>query len=274
MKTVITSGERSRLNFAEILAFSDLLKNLASRDITIRYKQTILGLMWALVRPCFNILVFGAISMLINRSGNVTDNFLKVGAGVIIWNLMISCITDASNSLVSNGNLLSKVYFPKIILPLSSTLVCLVDFAISFVIYLVVFFILIGFPGPQIFLIPVFIFMALVFCLGLGFIFSALNVKYRDVNFALPFFLQFAYYASPVFLTTAFYLDHLPVFFQKIFMLNPLVFILDGFRFCLYGTWEYFNVLYMTSSILLTIMLFWLGLRYFLKFEKSFADYI
>lgn len=274
MKTVILSGNRSRLNFHELVAFSDLLKNLAFRDITIRYKQTWLGIIWAIIKPCFNIVVFGAISMLINKNTNAAESFLLVGSGVILWNLMTTCISESSNSLLANSNLLTKVYFPKLILPLASVFVCLIDFAISFVIFIILFVIFRGLPGPEFFLFPVFVLLAIIFCFGIGLSFSALNVKYRDVNFALPILLQFAYYVSPVFLTTQFYLNHLPVFWQKVFLLNPVVFILDGFRYCLYGTWPVFNCNYAVISVVVIFAILFLGVRNFLKFEKSFADYI
>lgn len=274
MKTIIYSDDRAKLNLREILSYSDLMKNIAQRDITIRYKQTWLGVLWALIRPCFNIVVFGAISMLITRNNNATESFLNVGAGVIIWTLMTSCITDSSNSLLANANLLTKVYFPKIVLPLSSVVVCLIDFAVSFGIYFVLFIIFKGVPGPQFFLLPVFILLAIALCLGVGLLFSALNVKFRDVNFALPFFIQLLYYVSPVFLSTAFYLEHLPSVFQKVFLLNPLVFILDGFRYCLYGQWLHFDPVYAIFSVVFTFILLFFGTHYFLKFEKTFADYI
>jgi lipopolysaccharide transport system permease protein len=274
VKTVILSGDKRKLNIREILAFRDLLKNLALRDVTIRYKQTWLGVLWALVRPAFNIVVFGCISMLISRSGNPTAQFLSVGAGMIIWNFMTSCVSDSSNSLLANANLLTKVYFPKLILPLSSVLVCLIDLAISFSIYLIAYIFLKGLPGWEIIFLPVFVLLAIVLCLGFGFMFAALNVKYRDVNFALPFMLQFAFYASPVFLPTNFYLQYLPPVLQKIFLANPLVLILDGFRFCLTGQWPGFDIRYAAVSVALIIIFFVLGIRSFLKFEKSFADYI
>lgn len=274
MKTVIDSSDKARLNLQEVFSYSDLLKNLAFRDITIRYKQTWLGILWALVKPTFNIAVFGVISMLITKSNNPSESFLTVGAGVIIWNLMTSCITESSNSLIANSNLLTKVYFPKLILPVSSIMVCLIDFTISFTIYLIMFIIFKGLPGPQFLLFPLFVILAVTLCLGVGLIFSALNVKYRDVNFALPLALQFAYYVSPVFLTTAFYLQHLPNYLRPVFLLNPAVFILDGFRYCLYGTWEFFDFRYVSASLVVMIILLFFGVRNFLKFEKSFADHI
>lgn len=274
MKTVIDNSRRSRLDLSEIKRYAGLMKNLARRDVTVRYKQTWMGMIWAMIRPIMNITIFGVLSMFINHSEDPASDFLKVGAGIVIWNLITSCISDSSGSLLANANLLTKVYFPKIILPVSSVFVCLVDFAIAFVIYLICFLFFHGLPGPQIFLLPVFVLLAVFFCLSIGFIFSSLNVKYRDVNFALPFILQFAFYLSPVFLSTQFYLDKLPVSLHKLFLLNPAVLILDGFRYCLFGTWEVFDPICSGISVLIMIVLFVFGIRYFQKFEKAFADFI
>ena len=274
MKTIINSGDTSRFDLSELLRYSGLLRNLAYRDVAVRYKQTWMGMIWAIVKPFMNIAVFGAISLLINRSANPLDNFMQVGAGVIIWNLISSCISDSSGSMLANSNLLTKVYFPKVILPISSIVVCLIDFAIAFGIYFVFFLFIHGLPGWQIILLPFFVLLAVLFCLSLGLFFSALNVKYRDVNFALPFFLQLAFYISPVFLSTSFYLQKLPDFLQKIFLCNPAVLILDGFRYCLFGVWEVIDPIAMGISILVMVIMLFAGLRYFLKFERSFADYI
>ncbi|MBK9283691.1 MAG: ABC transporter permease [Sphingobacteriaceae bacterium] len=274
MKTIIYSNEKIKLNLRQLFQYSDLMKNLAKRDVTIRYKQTWLGVLWALVRPLFNIAVFGVISILITKSTNPVDNFLYVGAGVIIWNFISSLIADCSNSLLANSNLITKVFFPKLILPLSSTIVCLIDFLIAFGFYLIAFILLKGFPGPQLFLFPLFIGLAAVLCYGAGLFFSAMNVRYRDVNFALPFLVQFLYYTSPVFLSSEFYLSHLPPVLKNIYLANPFVFIIDGFRYCLYGEWVNFSLLHAALSILFIFILLISGVRYFLKFEKTFADYI
>ena len=274
MKTVILSNEKIRLNLGQLFQHSDLMRNLAKRDVTIRYKQTWLGVLWALIRPLFNIAVFGVISILITKSTDPVENFLYVGAGIIIWNFINSLIADCSNSLLANSNLITKVYFPKLILPLSSTIVCLIDFFIAFSFYMLAFVIIKGFPGVQFFLFPVFIALAAILCYGMGLFFSAMNVRYRDVNFALPFLVQLLYYTSPVFLSTSFYLQHLPGSLKNIFLANPFVFIIDGFRYCLYGEWQNFSPVHAMISVGMIFILLILGVRYFLRFEKSFADYI
>ncbi|MGZ4087572.1 MAG: ABC transporter permease, partial [Bacteroidia bacterium] len=172
MKTVITSDASSGLNFAEIMRFKSLLWNLSIRDVLVRYKQTVFGIVWAVARPLINIVIFGFFSQFIERASNIPDRFVAVSAGVIIWGLISSAVTEISNSLLTNSNILTKVYFPKIIIPVSSLLVCVIDFLISFVIVLVCRIIVSGLPGPEFFLFPLFILYALVFGFAIGLFFA------------------------------------------------------------------------------------------------------
>lgn len=278
MRTYIDSKTTSSLNIREILKFRTLARNFAQRDFTLRYKQTWIGLAWGIIKPLMNIVIFGIISQFIDKSQNPAQSFINVSSGVIIWQLMATGMGDINSSLVANSGILSKVYFPKIILPVSSLLVTLVDFVISFSIFLVIFIISNGFPGWQIIFFPVFVFLGLVLALGAGIFFATLNVKFRDVNFILPFILQVAFYISPVFLKTRFFLDlHIPVFLKYIFLLNPATAVIDGFRMCLFGTpvfYEGFPSWLFFGSIAINFLVLVLGVRYFLRFEKTFADYI
>src|SRR5687768_14852049 len=135
MKTLVTAGDRSWIDLREMRIYGGLLKYLALRDVFVRYKQTRLGFSWSIVRPVVNILIFGSLSYLIDRSGGFREKFVTVSAGIIFWQLLSTTITDVSNSLSANSNILTKVYFPKLLLPLSSLLVCLVDFLIGLVLF-------------------------------------------------------------------------------------------------------------------------------------------
>jgi lipopolysaccharide transport system permease protein len=275
MKTVITSSDRSSLNLTELKRFGGLFRHLSLRDVFVRYKQTWAGFGWSIIRPLINILIFGCLSYLVDRSQNFKDRFLLVSAGVVFWQLISTTILDISNSLIANSNILTKVYFPKLILPLSSIFVCLVDFFIAFVIFLILFVWLHGMPSWYIVFLPFVVAYGLVFCFGLGLIFATASVKYRDVKFILPFLIQVLFYASPVFLTSEFVLSlNIPAFFKVIYQLNPLVFILNAFKGCIYGSFDNFDSLYMASSFVITALILFISLRYFLNFEKSFADYI
>jgi lipopolysaccharide transport system permease protein len=275
MKTVITSEDRSFLNLMELKRYSGLFKYLSLRDVFVRYKQTWLGFGWSIIRPLINILIFGSLSYLLDRSQNFTDRFLLVSAGVIFWQLLSTAILDVSNSLISNANILTKVYFPKLILPLSSILVCLIDFFIAFVLFLIFFFILKGLPAWQIVFLPLVIVYGLIFSFGLGLIFATASVKYRDVKFILPFIIQILFYASPVFMTTSYILSlNIPNWIKMIYQINPFVFILNAFKFCFYGSFDSYEPIYLAVSIGISFLVLISAIKYFLNFEKSFADYI
>jgi lipopolysaccharide transport system permease protein len=275
LKTVIDSSKNGKIDRAEIIRFAGLFKYLALRDVMVRYKQTWAGVLWAVIRPMVNIVIFGLLSVLISEPDNYEERFLTVSCGVILWQLISTGITEVSNSLVNNSNILTKVYFPKIILPASSILVSLIDFIISLLIFLIMYFILRGSPEWRVVLFPLFILYALVFCLAVGLFFATLNVKYRDIKFLLPFILQVAFYASPVFLSTEYMMNfNIPVIIKKVYLLNPVVGIMDGFRFCFFGGNAIYDWPMFIGSIALTFIILIFGVNYFLRFEKSFADFI
>jgi len=167
------------------------------------------------------------------------------------------------------------VYFPKLILPFSSLLVCVIDFLIAFVIFFIMFIVFKGLPPWQILFLPLVIVYGLIFCFAMGLLFATASVKYRDVKFILPFLLQILFYVSPVFLSSEFVLKlNIPEAFKVIYQVNPLVFILNAFKFCFYGNFESFNMAYFGISAGITVLLLVISVRYFLNFEKSFADYI
>lgn len=274
MKTIIDSKSASFIDLKEILRFKDLWWNLSKRDVLIRYKQTFIGVLWAIIRPLINIVIFGLISQFVERSASISDRFIHVAAGMILWTLISTAITEISNSMIANSNILTKVYFPKIIIPLSSLTVCLIDFFISFVILLVLRIIYLGAPGLEILLAPIFVLYALLFSFSIGLFFASLNIKYRDVKFIIPFLVQIGMYVCPVFISLGFYLEKLPANFHGVFLINPLVSIVEGFKFSFLGQPLGVPPLYFISSIIITLILFVISLRYFVKFEKSFADFV
>ena len=275
MKTVISSSDKSLVNIKELRRYAGLFRYLSLRDVYVRYKQTLIGFGWSVIRPLINILIFGCLSYLVDKSQNFSERFVIVSAGVVFWQLISTTITDVSNSLVVNANLLTKVYFPKLILPFSSVLVCLIDFLIAFAIFLVLFFAVKGLPPWQIVFLPLVLVYALVFCLAVGLLFATASVRYRDVKFILPFLLQILFYVSPVFLSTEFVLGlNVHSSLKVIYQLNPLVFLLDSFRYCFFGNYPSFEWTYALSSVAITCTLVIFSIKYFLNYEKSFADYI
>lgn len=240
----------------------------------IRYKQTVIGVLWALIRPLINILIFGLIAQFIERSASLSDKFITVSAGVVLWTLISTAISDISNSMIANSNILTKVYFPKIIIPLSSLTVCLIDFFISFVILFIFRLIYLGMPGLEILLLPVFVIYALLFSFSIGLFFASLNIKYRDVKFVIPFLIQIGFYVCPIFLSVGFYMDKLPESLEPIFLLNPLVTIIQGFKYSFLGEPFMVPITYALGSFAITFVLLFFSVRYFVKFEKTFADFV
>jgi lipopolysaccharide transport system permease protein len=275
MKTVITSADKSFINFSELKRYGGLFRYLSLRDVFVRYKQTWAGFGWSIIRPLVNIVIFGSMRYLVDPSASFADSFLIVSAGIVFWQLLSTTMSDVSNSLTANSNILTKVYFPKLILPFSSILVCLVDFFIAFIIFLMLYFGLKGLPPWQIVFLPLIIIYGLIFCFGLGLMAATASVKYRDVKFIMPFLLQILFYASPVFLSSDFILKlNIPEWVKVIYQVNPLVFILNAFKYCFFGTFESFNLTYLLVSVGITVLILVFSLKYFLNFEKSFADYI
>lgn len=274
MKTVITSGDRSFLNIGELKRYGSLFNNLARRDFLIRYKQAFAGILWALIKPLINILVFGYIASKVNSGQNTITNFIYVACAMVLWQLFSNVFNDVSNSIVGNSNLFSKVYFPKVIIPMSATFVCFVDFLISLVVLVVLFIISGQSLHWQIILAPVFILLTLINGFGLGLYFATINVKYRDIKFIVPVMIQFGMYATPVIFSSDYYLERIPEWLHWLFCLNPMVGAIDGFKYALFGTPVNYNPVYFGVSLFSSFVFLYIGIRYFYKFEKDFVDYI
>lgn len=273
-KIIIDSNLSSFFSLKDVLKYRSLLNNLAKRDFLVRYKQAFAGVMWALVKPLISILVFGYISTKITNSGNTAASFVYVASAMLLWQLFSIVFNDVSNSIIGNSNLFSKVYFPKIIIPLSTILVCLVDFLISLVILIVLFII----SGQHIYwhiiLAPLFVILTVINGFGLGLYFATINVKYRDVKFIVPVILQFGMYATPVILSTSYYLERIPDWLHWLFCLNPMVGAIDGFKYALFGGESIYNMSYFLLSLTVSFLFLFIGIKYFYKFERSFVDYI
>lgn len=272
-KIIIDANSSSFFSIKEIVRYKNLLSNLARRDFLVRYKQAFAGVLWALVRPLINILVFGYISVKITGAADATSNFLFVASAMLLWQLFTSVFNDVSNSILANSNLFSKVFFPKIIIPLSTILVCLVDFCISLLI-LVVLFILSGQTIHwQIVMAPLFILLTLINGFGIGLYFATINVKFRDVKFIVPVMIQFGMYVTPVILSSSYYLERLPTWAHWLFYLNPMAGAIEGFKYCLFGN-PILNLNYFLVSIAVSFLFLIIGVKYFYKFERNFVDYI
>ena len=268
---VIEAGRTERHYWQDLWRYRELFYFLAWRDILVRYKQTVVGLLWALLRPLLTMIVLVVVFSKLAKlpSGNVPYPVL-VFAALLPWQFFSSAFTESGNSLVSNGNLLSKVYFPRLVVPASAVIVSFVDFLVSSLI-LACLMVWYGYlPGWQIFTLPLFILVLFAAAIGPGLWIAALNVKYRDFRYIVPFIVQFGLYISPV----GFSSSVVPEQWRLLYSLNPMVGVIDGFRWAILGGesriyWQGFTL---SLALVLTVLV--TGIVYFRKTEKSFADVI
>ena len=270
--TVLEPGRAERHYWRDIWHYRELFLILAWRDVAVRYKQTIIGAAWAIIRPFLMMvvftLIFGKVAKL--PTDGAAPYAIMVYAGLLPWYLFSSILSEASSSLVGNASLISKVYFPRIIIPASSAVVALVDFVISIVI-LAGLMLWYGFvPSWQIIFLPFFILLAIVASLGPALWITALNVKYRDFRYIIPFIIQFGLYVSPV----GFSSNVIPEEWRILYSLNPVVGVIDGFRWSLLGGESQLYMPGFLMSLGIVIFFLWYGIRYFRKTEKTFADLV
>jgi lipopolysaccharide transport system permease protein len=269
---IIEQGRTERHYWRDLWRYRELFQVLAWRDISVRYKQTVIGAAWALVRPFLTMvvftIVFGKLAKL--PSDGTAPYALMVYAGMLPWSFFSTALTDASNSLIGNANLISKVYFPRLIVPVAAVMVALVDFLISFAILVGLMIWYRFMPGWQIFLLPMFVVIAFMASVGIGIWITALNVKYRDFRYIIPFIVQLGVYVSPVGFTSSIIPDQ----WRLLYSFNPLVGVIDGFRWCLLGGESRLYLPGLWLSVGVTTFFVWLGIRQFRKMERTFADLI
>jgi lipopolysaccharide transport system permease protein len=267
---VLERGRTERNYWTDLWAYRELFVILAWRDLAVRYKQTVLGLAWAIIRPLLSVIVltivFGRLASL--PSDGSAPYVVMVYAGTLIWFLISTIFSDASNSLVSGRNLIGKVYFPRLIVPSAYVVVALVDFSVSFVLLLGTAAWLRFWPDWRIIFFPLFVVLAVLASLGPGLYFAVLNVKYRDFRYIVPFLLQFGLYASPIGFSSA----AVPEEWRFFYSLNPVVGIVDGFRWCLLRGEAQLYVPGFLLSIGIVALLLIGGTKYFRQSERSFTD--
>lgn len=268
---VIEAGRTEAQYWKDIWRYRELFYFLAWRDIIVRYKQTALGITWALIRPLLAMListiVFGNVAKL--PSEGVPYPILVV-AGILPWQFFANSLTECSLSLINNANLVSKIYFPRLIVPASAVIVSFVDFLISGMILLAVMIWYNFVPDWRILTLPLFILIAFAAAMGGGLWLAALNVKYRDFRHIIPFIVQFGFYISPV----AYSSSIIPQKWRLLYSLNPMVSVIDGFRWAILGS---DSKIYLPGFVLSTAfvcLLFASGIWYFRKTERTFADVI
>lgn len=271
VETVIGSTSSTLTYWHDCWKFRELLVILVWRDLLVRYKQTIFGITWAIMRPFFTMVVFTVIFGRIANlpSGNVPYPLL-VFAGMLPWYFFATTFADAGNSIVGNAQMVSKVYFPRIIVPLSTILVGLADFGFSFLVLIGLAFWYQYVPGWQIVFLPLLILLMCAFTFAAGIWIAALNVRYRDFRYLVPFAVQLGTYVSPV----GFSSSVVPEPWQWLYSINPMVGIIDGFRWCLLGGAAPFNAQALLMSVFFTLLLLVPGIWFFRRSENRFADVI
>ena len=258
------------IGLRELWDYRELLYFLTWRDIKVRYKQTALGAAWAVIQPFFMMVVF---SLFFGKLAGVPSDGIPYPVfafcGLLPWQLFAHALTESSNSLVGNQNLITKVYFPRLVVPIAAVLGGVVDFAIAFVILLVMMLYFGIVPGWAIVTLPLFIVLAITTALAVGLWLSALNVKYRDVRYTMNFLIQFWLFATPV----AYPSSLIPEQWRWAYGLNPMAGVVEGFRWALLGKTDPPGAL-LAVSIAVVVLLLIGGLYYFRKMEQEFADVV
>jgi len=269
---ILEPGRADKNYWLDLWRYRELFYILAWRDLKVRYKQTVIGIVWSLIRPFLTMviftIVFGKLAKL--PTEGLAPYPILVFSGMLPWFFFSNSLSEASNSLVGNSNLISKVYFPRLIIPASSIITSFVDFLISF---LMLFVLMIWYqftPSWHIIFIPLFLLVAFAASFGAGLWLTTMNVKYRDFRYIIPFIIQFGLYVCPV----GFSSSIIPEKWRLLYSLNPMVGVIDGFRWAILGDsstiyWPGF----LTSLGVITLLL-WYSIRHFRKMEKAFADYI
>lgn len=270
-ETIIKPNKTVRYLWRELWSYRELFLFLAWRDILVRYKQTAIGITWSILRPLLTMVVFTVIfGKLAKLPSENMPYAILVYAAMLPWQFFSNTLTESSNSLIANTNMISKIYFPRIIIPSTAMVVSFVDFLISFTIFVVLMFVYDVCPTWKIIFLPFLLILSALTSLGMGYCISSLNVKYRDFRYIVPFIAQLGLYISPV----GFSSSIIPEKWRLLYSLNPMVGVIDGFRWVLLGKEVSLYLPGFLISIGLAIAIFMVGALFFAKTEREFADII
>lgn len=267
----IQAGKTERHYWLDLYRYRELFYILAWRDIVVRYKQAVMGVLWAILQPLLTMIIFVVVfGKVANLPSEGVPYPVYVFSAMLPWMFFSTSFSNAGNSLVSNSTLISKVYFPRLIIPAAAIIVGVVDFIISFVILLILMLVYGYYPSWQILTIPLFLLLAFFSAFGLGLFTASLNVRYRDFKFVIPFIVQFGLFASPV----AYSATLIPEKYILIYYLNPMVAVIDGFRWAVTGGSTALNATEIIIALAVVLTVNTLGIWQFRKAEKTFADVI
>lgn len=268
---IIEAGRTERNYWRDLFRYRELFYFLAWRDVLVRYKQTVIGVLWAVLRPLLTTVVFVFVFSRIAKLPTEGIPYpVMVFAAMLPWQLFSTSLSEGSNSLITNANLISKVYFPRLIVPASAVIVSFADFAISAGLLFLLMIFYHVWPTWYLLALPLFTVLALVASTGAGLWLAALNVEYRDFRYVVPFIVQFGLYLSPV----GFSSSVVPEKWRMLYSLNPMVGVIDGFRWAISAGQAPFFVPGLLSSLGVTAILLFSGIWYFRKMERTFADVI
>ncbi len=268
---IIEAGRTESQYWKDLWRYRELFYFLAWRDILVRYKQTAIGIAWALIRPFLTMIVFTVVfGQLAKLPSQGVPYPILVFAGMLPWQFFSNALSECSGSLIGNANLISKVYFPRLIVPTSAVIVCFVDFLISGMILLGLMIWYNFIPDWRILTLPIFILISCAASMGVGLWLAALTVQYRDFRFVVPFIIQFGLYISPV----GFSSSIVPERWRLLYSINPMVGVIDGFRWAILGGQTILYIPGFLLSLALVLLLLWSGIWYFRKMERTFADVI
>ena len=268
---IIEAGKTERHYWKDLWRYRELFYFLAWRDILVRYKQTVIGVLWSILRPFLTMVVFTVVfGKLAKLPSEGVPYPILVFAAMLPWQFFANSLSESAGSLVGNANLISKVYFPRLVIPASAVIVSLVDFFISFSILIILMIWYAFMPSWRLLTLPLFILLAFAASFGFGLWITSLNVKYRDFRYIIPFIVQFGLYVSPV----GFSSTIIPETWRLLYSLNPMVGVIDGFRWAILGGQSQLYLPGFILSLMLVLASLVSGVWYFRKTERTFADII
>jgi lipopolysaccharide transport system permease protein len=270
MRLILEPGQSGGNYWGDLWRYRELMCFLAWRDVLVRYKQTAIGIAWALIRPALTMLVFVGFRRLAGIETGGAPEPVLVYAAVLPWQLFSTALSDASVSLIGSANLIAKVYFPRLIVPAAAAVTAFCDFLLTLVLLAALLMWYGVAPDWRLLTLPLFVLLTLGLALGLGLVFAALNVEYRDFRYIVPFIVQFGLFISPIAYTTA----DVPERWRPLYGLNPMVGIINGFRWCILGGNPTLDQAATGLAVVITASVLLVGAWYFRRMERQFADVI